>query len=101
MAELMHYVLFRFKEGALTQNKKDDFESTFAALKDNLSDDILDHSVSFNCIERDANMDVMVTLHLAGEQSLEKYIKHPLHTDFAKRTDPHLESRCSFDCRLL
>ena len=100
MSELMHYVLFRLKDGALTANVKNDFENTFAALKAAMSEDIIEASVKFNCIERDANMDVMVVLHLASKESLPKYLVHPIHTDFAKRTDPILISRCSFDYEL-
>ena len=100
MSALMHYVLFRMKDGALTQKVKDDFENTFAALKSAMSEDIIDATVKFNCVRRDANMDVMVILKLASRESLTKYIPHPLHKDFAKRTDPILISRCSFDCEL-
>ncbi len=100
MAELMHYVLFKMKDGMLSEKVKEDFERTFSRLKETLGEDIIEASIKLNCIERDVNMDVMVTLRLANEKSLEKYILHPIHLSFAQRTDPILISRCSFDYKL-
>lgn len=56
-------------------------------------------NISFkeNCVNRDSNMDVMITIELKSKKGLNDYLNHPLHLQFISATDDSIQNRISFD----
>ena len=63
-----------------------------------LPEDVLDVRVSRNCIDRPQNMTVLIELLLMNQDSLPKYLQHPLHKAIGERYNPYVEQIASFDC---
>jgi len=97
---IRHLVLMRLKPGVFTEEARQDYIDTFAALKVALPEDVLDAKVYENVVDRPQNMTVMVEMILKDEASLPKYLRHPLHQGIGRRYNPFVEAIASFDCEV-
>lgn len=52
---------------------------------------------SQNCIDRPANMDLMIEMVLEDESVLSEYLNSPEHIRMGKKYNPHVANRVSFD----
>lgn len=94
---MKHLVLFRFESHFLTPNLMQEADRVLHELKMALPQDILNTTVRKNCVQRDANYDLLMELELSSESSLEKYLQHPIHMALVKEWSPHITGRVSFD----
>lgn len=97
---IRHLVLMRLQPGVFTEEARQDYVDTFAALKAALPEDVLEAKVYENVVDRPQNMTVMVEMILKDEASLPKYLQHPLHQDIGRRYNPFVEAIASFDCEV-
>ena len=95
---MKHYVLMRLKEGVFDARAEEDYRQTFEALKEALPEEILSVRVRKNTVSRPQNMTVMIEMTLKNEQSLGRYLRHPLHVGIGERYNPFVEAIASFDC---
>lgn len=95
---MIHYVLFKFKPGISMDTILSCYNDTYLKMKKQLSEV---ESISFreNCVDRDCNMDVMITIKLRSKGGLWDYLNHPLHLQFIADTDDYILNRVSFDCQ--
>lgn len=94
---MTHYVLFKFKPGISIERVLHCYNNTYLKMKSQLPEV---ESISFheNCINRDSNMDVMITVKLKSKDGLCDYLNHPLHLQFISDTNDDIINRVSFDC---
>jgi len=92
-----HLVLFKFEKNYMSQELLMKAEEVFFLLKKELPDDITEVEVHENCVARDMNLELIVLMTLAGEESLDTYLNHPLHVALVKEWIPHIIQRVSFD----
>ena len=94
---MTHYVLFKFKSGTSIEEILRCYNNTYLKMKTQLSEI---ETITFreNCIDRDSNMDVMITIKLQSKKGLCDYLNHPLHLQFISDTDDYILNRVSFDC---
>lgn len=94
---MTHYVLFKFKPGVSIDKVLCCYNNTYLKMKTQLS---TVESISFreNCVDRDCNMDVMITIRLRSKDGLRDYLNHPLHLQFISDTNDYILNRVSFDC---
>ena len=50
-----------------------------------------------HCIDRPANMDLMIEMVLEDESVLSEYLNSPEHIRMGKKYNPHVANRVSFD----
>lgn len=93
---MTHYVLLKFQESYLTDEKFAQLQRDFSEVCDAV-EGISCCKVRRNVIKRDANMDVMVSFQAVDADALMRYLKHPLHQNIGKQNDPYVVSRVSFD----
>ena len=94
---MTHIVMMKFEEGFFCDAVTARISDAFAALAQALPEEILAVQVEENCVQRPVNMDLMIRMTLAGEQSLSVYLNHPIHVEISGAINPHIVSRCSFD----
>ena len=92
-----HMVFMKLIPGAFDDAAERDYRETFAALQKALPDDILAVCVRRNCVPREQNMDVLISMTLAGEASLKTYLNHPIHRAIGQRYSDKIVSIASFD----
>lgn len=95
---MTHMVLMKLRDGCFTDEVYFDYCETFDAIARALPEDVLRVRVYRNCVTRDQNMDVLIRMELAGPDSLQKYLNHPLHVAIGSRMNPHVVKIASFDC---
>ena len=95
---MRHFVFMRFEKDYFDKAVFEYIEETFSRLQSVLPEEILACRVRQNCVERESNMDLMIEMELKNRQSLELYLKHPLHLAIGERMNSYITSRCSFDC---
>lgn len=93
-----HYVLMRLKPGVFDEQAERDYRETFEKLREALPKDVLSVSVRRNVVDRPQNMTVMIEMTLKDQDSLKKYLTHPLHIGIGQRYNPFVEAIASFDC---
>lgn len=93
---MKHYLLLRFHSGFLTPALFEFTQSTFAKLEDEING-IQKVAVFRNCVPRESNMDLMVTMTLEDKSTLPIYLEHPLHKAFIARVGEHIVERSTFD----
>ena len=93
---MFHYVLFKLRPGFTAEDMKRLYDCTYARLSEAVPE-ITATSFRKNCITRDSNMDVLITLQMTSPSGLESYLKHPLHLKFVEDTCEHVIQKVSFD----
>ncbi len=96
---MRHMVMMKLEEGRFDERAEADYRETFAKLKEALPEEILSVRVIRNCVARPQNMDVLIEMELKDEDSLPKYLKHPLHVAIGGRYNPYVVRIASFDER--
>lgn len=93
---ITHYIFFRYEPGFLDDEKIAEMTEVFTHVCRDVKG-AESFTIDRNAVARASNMDVMVTIHLTGEQALSEYLQHPEHTDIARRYAPHISAMFSFD----
>lgn len=94
---MIHMVFMKFEEGFCSEQVIKEIADAFARLRQALPDNIRDVEIKRNCIQRDANMDLLIRMELTNADSLPLYLSHPIHRDIGEKINPHIVNRCSFD----
>lgn len=93
---MKHIVMLRFAQGKMDNQYYDLAVKTFQSLQETLPE-IKKVSVKKNCVLRNGNYDLMIEMDIADKESLDTYLRHPLHIAFADAVTPVMDSRASFD----
>ena len=93
---IRHYVIFTFEEGFLKPEHVAEYRNVFSELAKEVPG-ILSAEVHENCVDRPANMDLMVIMDLEDESVLGRYLPHPEHAAMGEKYNPHVTKRVSFD----
>ena len=93
---LKHYVIFTFEPDFFGPKNLAEFQSVFTRLEREVPG-VLHTEVHPNCVNRPANMDLMVIMDLADETVLGQYLNHPAHVAMGQKYNPHVTKRVSFD----
>ena len=93
---LRHLVIFTFEKNFLKDEHIKEYAREFDIIKESF-DGVKDVHVRRNCIERPANMDLMVEMDLTGPEILPLYLNHPEHVRMGNKYNPHVTARVSFD----
>lgn len=93
---MVHYLLLRFKEDALTDHIIDTFIEKFEDIEKKY-EGIVNPQVYRNIVSRGNNMDLMVTLEMSSFEALKNYLESPEHTELMDRYEDLVELQVSFD----
>lgn len=93
---LKHFVIFTFEKDFFTDDNFKEYCDAFEIIK-NAFNGIKEVSVKKNCIDRPANMDLMIEMLLENESVLSEYLSHPEHVRMGQKYNPHVTNRVSFD----
>lgn len=94
---MVHYILFKFKEGVNIDECFTKMQDTFAKLEKELPC-LHNPAIYRNIIERDTNADILLKLEFDSKEDLPVYLNHPLHVQLAKSLNDSIATRISFDC---
>ena len=93
---MIHYVLFKFKPGTAIDEILHCYQRTYLKM-DKLLPEVENISFKENCVNRDTNMDVMITIERKSKKGLNDYLNHPRHLQFISATYDSIQNRISFD----
>lgn len=93
---MVHYVLLKFKENTLTEDVFNTIAAQYEELEKRM-DGLTNPQIYRNIVTRDSNMDLMITVELAGREDLSVYLESETHQTLAERLGDILEMRVSFD----
>ncbi len=93
---MVHYLLLRFKENALTESIIDVFADKFEQLEKQ-HEGIVNPQVYRNIVGRPGNMDLMITIELRSLEDLKIYLESPEHKELQERYQDIVELQVSFD----
>lgn len=93
---MVHYLLLRFKENALTESIIDVFADKFESLEKQ-HEGIVNPQVYRNIVSREGNMDLMITVEMRSLEDLKTYLESPEHTELQERYKDLVELQISFD----
>lgn len=93
---LKHFVIFTFEKDFFKNEHLEEYIQGFNIIKNDYPG-IIDVSIHRNCIDRPANMDLMVEMTLKDETVLSEYLNHPEHIRMGAKYNPHVTNRVSFD----
>lgn len=93
---IRHYVMFTFEQDFFKKEHLKEFQEVFSQLEREIPG-VLHAEVRENCVNRPANMDLMVQMDLTGEEVLGEYLTHPAHAAMGEKYNPHVTKRVSFD----
>lgn len=93
---LKHFVIFSFEEDFFKEEHYDEYVRAFGIIKDAF-EGVTDVHIRRNCIDRPANMDLMIEMDLTGPEVLSLYLKHPEHIRMGAKYNPHVTAQVSFD----
>ncbi len=93
---MKHYVMLKFRPGFYNEEILGYTKEIFSEIEKQILN-VKNVSVFSNCIERDANMDMMIEMDVENEETLQAYLSHELHKEFVNTTDKHVVLRVSFD----
>lgn len=96
---MIHYLLLKFEPGYFSEEIFQFARDTFNALKAELPG-VEDVHVAKNCVDRDDNADLLITMKLRSEDMLRVYLEHQLHQKFVQRVGSHVVQRASIDEKL-
>lgn len=94
---MIHMVFMKFEAGFFSPAISREIADAFQRLQQALPEEIMSVQVQENCICREGNMDLLIQMELQSAQSLERYLRHPVHLDIGAVMNPHIVQRCSFD----
>lgn len=93
---LKHFVIFKFEDNFFTEDNYKEYCNAFEIIKSTF-DGILDVKIHKNCIDRPANLDLMIEMDLKDETVLPQYLNHEEHIRMGQKYNPHVTNRVSFD----
>ena len=93
---LKHFVIFKFEDNFFNEEHFEEYVNAFKEIK-NAFDGIKDVKIHRNCIDRPANMDLMIEMDLADASMLSQYLSYPEHVRMGNKYNPHVTNRVSFD----
>ena len=93
---MVHYLLLRFKENALTESIIDVFADKFESLEKQ-HEGIVNPQVYRNIVSREGNMDLMITVEMRSLEDLKTYLESPEHAELQERYKDLVEFQISFD----
>ncbi len=96
---MIHYLLLKFEPEYFSDEIFQFALDTFNKLKAELPG-VEDVSLAKNCVDRDDNADLLITMKLRSEDMLGVYLEHPLHQKFVQRVGSHVVQRASIDKQL-
>lgn len=94
---MKHIVLFKFKRNENLKKISKILIDTYDELK-NKHNVIKSYEFKVNCMDLEANMDIILFVDLGDSYVLENYINHPVHKDFvATLKEEGLTSKSAID----
>ena len=93
---IKHFVIFRFEENFFTEENYNEYVKAFKIIEDAF-EGVKSAKVFRNCVDRAANMDLMIEMVLEDETVLTQYLNHPEHMRMGQKYNPHVTDRVSFD----
>lgn len=96
---IKHFVIFTFEKDFLTEEHAKEYRDAFCKIKDSCPG-IQKVHIRRNCIDRPANMDLMIEMDLSDASVLSQYLSDPEHVRMCQKYDPHIRQRVSFDYEL-
>lgn len=93
---MVHYLLLRFKENALTESIIDVFADKFESLEKQ-HEGIVNPQVYRNIVSREGNMDLMITVEMRSLEDLKTYLESPEYAELQERYKDLVELQISFD----
>ena len=93
---MTHYVLLTFAPGTDLDAVEAKVRGVYAQL-DEVLPFLNEPQVYRNCVARDSNADIMVSVKLDSADKLQDYLTHPLHVNMGKDLKDALIGRTSFD----
>lgn len=93
---IKHFVIFSFEKGFFTEENYREYREAFEIIKNDFSG-IKEITIRKNCVNRPANMDLMIEMILENESVLSEYLNHPEHVRMGQKYNPHVTNRVSFD----
>lgn len=93
---MVHYLLLRFKENALTESIIDVFADKFEQLEKQ-HEGIVNPQVYRNIVGREGNMDLMITVEMRSLEDLKTYLESPEHKELQERYQDIVELQVAFD----
>ena len=96
---IKHFVIFSFEKGFFTEENFREYCDAFEIIKNDFSG-IKEIAIRKNCVNRPANMDLMIEMILENESVLSQYLNHPEHVRMGHKYNPHVTNRVSFDYKI-
>lgn len=93
---LKHFVIFKFENDFFTEDNLEEYKRAFDIIKDAF-DGIKEIKINSNCVDRPANMDLMIEMLLENEDVLTDYLSHDEHIRMGQKYNSHVVNRVSFD----
>lgn len=93
---IKHFVIFTFEDNFFNEDNYKEYVSAFKTIEADF-DGIKSVDIHRNCIDRPANMDLMIEMVLEDENLLTQYLNHPEHIRMGQKYNPHVINRVSFD----
>lgn len=96
---IKHFVIFTFEKDFFKEEHYKEYCEAFAKIK-NAFDGIKDVKIHKNCVDRPANMDLMIEMDLEDESVLGQYLSYPEHVRMGEKYNSHVTNRVSFDYKM-
>lgn len=93
---IKHFVLFSFESNFFTEENFKEYCNAFEIIKNEFNE-IKEVAIRKNCVDRPANMELMIEMILEDESVLSQYLNHPEHIRMGQKYNPHVTRRVSFD----
>lgn len=93
---LKHFVIFKFEEDFFREEHYEEYVRAFEIIQNNF-EGVKKVHIHRNCIDRPANMDLMIEMDLSDESVLGAYLSDPEHVRMGQKYNPHVTNRVSFD----
>ena len=93
---LKHFVIFTFEDNFFKEEHFNEYDDRRVLFRTPCMK-IKEISIHKNCIDRPANMDLMIEMVLEDESVLSEYLNSPEHIRMGKKYNPHVANRVSFD----
>lgn len=84
---LKHFVIFTFEDNFFKEEHFNEYVDAFSRIKEEYPK-IKEISIHKNCIDRPANMDLMIEMVLEDESVLSEYLNSPEHIRMGKNIIP-------------
>lgn len=93
---MVHYILFKFREGTLTDEVINVFADKYEQLEKRY-EGFVNPQIYRNIVMRDNNLDLMVTIEMANREVLQSYLDSEEHLELQERFGQLVEMQFSFD----